>query len=58
MNHQITTHPNVPATGAASPKNPNNKFRIRPGGEVIPMIATAFCITKAAHPTESPGNGE
>jgi hypothetical protein len=48
INIPITTHPNVPPTGAPNPNNPTVKFLMRPGGKVIPLMATTFGITSAA----------
>lgn len=39
--------PRQPAIGALAPKNPRERFRILPGGHVIPIIATAFGIMSA-----------
>lgn len=48
MNNPIITRPMAPPTGAPNPKDPKLRFRIFPGGNVVPMIATQFGITNAA----------
>lgn len=48
MNMPIIMAPIVPPTGAPNPKNPKLKFRIFPGGNVIPIMATTLGVTNAA----------
>ena len=44
----MTIAPIVPPTGAPKPKKPKLKFRIFPGGKVIPIMATTFSVTNTA----------
>jgi len=44
----INIHPITPPTGAPKPRHPNVKLRMRPGGKVMPMIATMLGIISAA----------
>ena len=39
--------PNQPPIGAPAPKRPRLKFRFLPGGNVVPMTATALGTTMA-----------